>query len=379
MKKQKIRVLQANKLYYPTTGGIERVVQEIAEGLNSCMDMKVLVCQEKGKSISEKVNGVTVVRAKSYGVVASLPISFDYIRKLRKMSKEADIIQFHMPFPIGDLACLLSGYKGKVVVWWHSDIVRQKTMMRFYRPIMELFLKRADVIITAAQGNIDGSSYIKKYESKCRVIPFGVNPKIEEQAKQYELSHYSEGYSKDKEVNFLFIGRLVYYKGCEVLLNAFLGLEGATLTIIGDGPLREEMLQFIKKNHIENQVTMVGKVSDEELGSYLGACDVFVLPSIVKSEAFGLVQLEAMVYQKPVINTWLESGVPEVSINDITGKTVKPGDVLELHNAMQWMINHKEERRMMGERARKRVEEEFTIEKMLDNIKSLYEEILDSK
>ena len=142
---KKTKVLQVNKLYHPITGGIERVVQQIAEGLNDRTDMKVLVCQRKGKAVTEEVNGVWVRRSSSFGVLASLPISFSFLLELRKLSKDRDVIHFHMPFPLGDLACLLSGYKGKVVVWWHSDIVRQKKMMK-------LFLQKRIVIVKSMFG-----------------------------------------------------------------------------------------------------------------------------------------------------------------------------------------------------------------------------------
>jgi rhamnosyl/mannosyltransferase len=174
--------------------------------LKDKVDIEVLVCQQKGKGSVDYVNGVKVYRAGSLGVISSVPISFSFIRQLRKRSKEMDVIHFHMPFPLGDLACLLSGYKGKVVVWWHSDVVRQKTLMKFYRPIMERFLKRADVIIVATQGHIDGSDYLPKYREKCVVIPFGVDPLIEQKADEYWINRTV---TKKEHVHFLFVGRLV--------------------------------------------------------------------------------------------------------------------------------------------------------------------------
>ncbi len=176
---RKLKVLQVNKLYYPFTGGVERVVQQIAEGLQDKTNMKVLVCNEQKKSVSERINGVKVFRSGSIRMLGNMPLSVKFISDFRKMAKTADIIQFHMPFPIGDLATLLSGYKGKIVVWWHSDVVRQKKMMILYKPVMTMFLKRADAIIVATQGHIDGSKYLKPYAHKCVIIPYGVNPVIE--------------------------------------------------------------------------------------------------------------------------------------------------------------------------------------------------------
>jgi len=365
----KLKVLQVNKLYYPVTGGIERVVQQLAEGLNDKTDMKVLVCQEKGKTIIEEVNGVMVHRAGSLGVLFSMPISIPFFKQLRQLSKDRDVIHFHMPFPLGDLACLLSGYKGKVIVWWHSDIVRQKKLMNLYRPIMERFLKRADVIIVATQGHIDGSDYLHKYREKCVIIPYGVDKVIETNSDKY--LRISSLVNKEI-INMLFVGRLVYYKGCEVLLKAFSQIEGAELTMIGNGELEDKLKEEAKVLGITDKVHFFRNVKEEQLNQAFENCDVFVLPSIVKSEAFGIVQIEAMAYGKPIINTNLPSGVPYVSLDQITGLTVPPNDVQALADAMKWMVEHEAERIEMGRKARERVKECFQMEDMLQRVLEVY-------
>lgn len=365
----KLRILQVNKLYYPVTGGIEKVVQQIAEGLNDMTDMKVLVCKQKGKAETQIVNGVTVHRAGSLGVLFSMPISASFFVQLWKLSKDRDIIHFHMPFPLGDLACLLSGYKGKVVVWWHSDIVRQKKLMKLYRPIMEKFLQRADIIIVATQGHIDGSDYLSKYRGKCVIIPYGVDKKVLEKG---DLFVQQNAVQNNKKINMLFVGRLVYYKGCEVLLQAFSQIDGAVLTIIGRGELENKLKNISIALGISNRVYFLGEVDEKRLSKAFEDCDVFVLPSVEKSEAFGLVQIEAMSYGKPVINTNLSSGVPYVSIDGITGITVRPNDVLDLRDAMNWMVSHEEERLEMGRKARERVKECFLMDIMLQKVIDIY-------
>lgn len=366
---EKIKVLQINKLYYPTTGGIERVVQQIAEGLKDSTDMKVLVCKEKGIGGIESVNNVEVHRAGSLGVFFSLPISFSFFWKLRKLSKDRDVLHFHTPFPLGDLACLLSGYRGKVVVWWHSDIVRQKKIMILYRPIMEWFLRRADVIIVATQGHIDGSDYLLKYKDKCEIIPFGVDPVIEKNGEEYLKK--TGPVHKDK-LNILFVGRFVYYKGCEILLKAVSKVAGIELTMVGGGELKEKLIKETVRLGIQDKVHFSGSLDEDGLHRAFEECDVFVLPSIIKSEAFGLVQIEAMAYGKPVINTNLSSGVPYVSLDHITGLTVPPNDVQALAEALQWMVDHEEERIEMGKKARKRVEEHYHMEDMLNKVYKIY-------
>lgn len=367
----KPKVLQVNKLYYPWTGGIEKVVQQIAEGLKDKADMEVLVCREKGRTVIEEVNGVTVYRAGSMGMFSSMPVSISFIKYLRQLSKNKDVLHFHMPFPLGDIAYLLSGYKGKVVIWWHSDIVRQKKLMKLYRPIMEKFLNRADTIIVATKGHIDGSDYLPKYKDKCVIIPYGVDKRIEEESDRYSdryIEQHKMTPTSSKLLKMLFVGRLVYYKGCEILLKAFKEVDNAELTIIGDGELRAKLENEAVKYNMTSKVHFLGNVEEERLFNAFEECDVFILPSIAKSEAFGLVQIEAMAYGKPVINTNLPSGVPYVSLDHVTGLTVPPNDVQALADAIRWMVDHEEERIEMGKRARTRVKECYRMDDMLSKV-----------
>lgn len=365
-----LRILQVNKLYDPYTGGVESVVRQIAEGLCQKTDMKVLVCREKGETIQEEIQGIPVTRAGSLGMVGNMPISLKLIQELRKQAKDRDILLFHMPFPVGDLAYFLSGIREKkMILWWHSDIVRQKKWMFCYRPLMEWFLKRADKILVATKGHIEGSKYLKPYQEKCQVIPFGVRKEIEEDSRDYiRKEKTKQERSRKKKVRFLFVGRLVYYKGCDILLKAWNGLYHAELVIVGSGNLEQEMKQYVKKKALSKQICFKGNLSDQQVMEEYRNCDVLILPSVARSEAFGLVQIEAMSYGKPVINTRLASGVPYVSLHQVTGLTVEAGNVNALHQAIQWMISHPEEREKMGEAARKRVEQEFQVQKMTDQI-----------
>lgn len=377
--KDNIDVMQVCRMYYPMLGGIERIVQDIAEGLCEDVSMSVLTCQVRGSKSEEVINGVKVYRCSSMGTFCSLPVSPSFLMQFRKRSRIQDIIHIHMPFPLADLACLLSGYTGKVILWWHSDVVRQKKMMYFYRPIMEWLLKRADVIMVATEGHIEGSSYLGPYRRKCRVIPFGVERGVLEKADKYLSSLKEKSSDKNenrtgRKTNFLFIGRLVYYKGCEVLLHALKDADEAFLTIIGDGVLKTELEQLSSSLEITDRVRFLGSVSNEVLNQELADCDIFVLPSIAKSEAFGIVQMEAMAYGKPVINTKLPSGVPYVSVGGQTGLTVEPGDAGALAEAMNWLIKHPQERSKYGEAAAKRVREYYNVDYMIEEVLKVYRE-----
>lgn len=380
---KKIQVLQVNKLYYPVTGGIEKVVQDIAEGFREdpLIESQVLVCQAKGKGMSERVNGVSVTRCRSLGTVCSLPISFSFLWKFKKFSSSMDIIHIHVPFPMGDLACLLSGYQGRVVVWWHSDVIRQKRLMKLYYPIMVGLLKRADKIVVATRGHIDGSLYLTPYREKCCVIPFGVDQELIADADLYLNNKRDNEKGDGKIIKFLFAGRLVYYKGCDILIKAFARLEqkNVRLTVIGDGVLREAMEGLAKELDVDDKIDFLGEVEREVMLGQFAECDIFVLPSVAPSEAFGIVQIEAMAYGKPVINTYLKSGVPYVSIHEKTGLTVEAGHVSQLAQAMERLITNPQLREEYGKAAAERVREYFNMDFMLDQLKGLYKELMDGK
>ena len=380
-----MKILQTNKLYYPVTGGIERVVQQLAEGLSDWTSTTVLVCRKKGKTTWEQVNGVPVLRCKTLVNVSSLPISLSYLHYFKKEAKKNDIVHIHMPFPLGDLACLLSGYKGKVVLWWHSDIVRQERMMVLYRPLMNWLLRRADAIVVATEGHIKGSKYLKPYAGKCKIIPYGVDGWIKQQADTF-LAQKTEETAKEKiknPVRFLFVGRLVYYKGVRNLLEACYQLVSQepqlkakiVVDIVGSGPLEEELHKYVSEKGLQDLILFHTQVSDEQLMEFYKNCDVFVLPSQQRSEAFGLVQIEAMAFGKPVINTNLPSGVPYVSQDGITGLTVEPSDREGLAQALKKLTIDDECRTRMGQAARQRVEDEYTMEKMLQKTYALYKEL----
>ena len=372
---KKLKVVQVNKLYAPYVGGIERVVREVAESLNDKedIDMQVLVCRSSGKTEKERYNGVKLIRAGSMGTYFSMPVSFKFFSYLKRLSETADVMCFHMPFPLGDLGCLLSGYKGKVILWWHSDVIRQKAIMPIYRPIMHKFLKRADCIIVATQGHINCSENLKPYEYKCRIIPYGID---EEEFKNGEVkTKILEKNTVSGGVKVLFVGRLVYYKGIEVLINAFAKTNGAELFIVGQGPLEEMLKEKIKENNIENRVHFLGKLDDNNLKACLRDCDILAFPSIANSEGFGLVQLEAMVYKKPVINTSLPTGVPLVSLDGVSGITAQVNDVDSFAEALQKLTDDDKLRKKYGENGYKRVKEVFERKDMTERFYEVIKEL----
>ena len=342
------RILEVNKFYPPHIGGIETVVAQRAKHLSKFPDteVKVLVCQEKGRGKTEIINGVEVIRCGSAGTYFSCPVSVSFFRKFQELSQWADVIEFHTPFPLEDVACLLSGCKCRVVISWHSDVIRQKKLLFFYQPILKKFLRRADCIITATQGHIDSSAFLPEFRKKCRVIPYPVE--------DTEILHTSpvltQKLQNPEHVKLLFVGRLVYYKGVDVLIRAFRQVKGCELFLCGTGVLESELRELAGNLPVH----FLGNLSDSDLKSAFSDCDIFILPSVENSEAFGIVQQEAMTAGKPVINTSLPTGVPYVSLHQKTGLTVPPHDVQALADAIRKLADSPELRRKYGENARKR-------------------------
>ena len=228
---------------------------------------------------------------------------------------------------------------------------------------MQWLLKRADCILTATQGHIDSSSFLPAVQKKCRVIPYGIDIADYRAAKAYSV--LAKTAMQPDTVKLLFVGRLVYYKGVTVLLEAMQQVTGCELFLIGSGKLQAELQQIAAQ---KENIHFLGSLSDADLRAALQECDMLILPSVANSEAFGLVQLEAMVYGKPVINTALPTGVPHVSLDGKTGLTVPPEDAAALAKAIQTLVSDAALRVQYGKAAKQRVETVFAEETVMQQV-----------
>lgn len=367
-----MKVLQVNKLYYPHIGGVELVVRTFAIGLKDKVDVEVLVANESCGAEVEYVDGVKVTRVASFGRLRSTPLAPGFIAHL--MRAKSDIYHCHFPNPTGEISLLLARPKGKLVVSYHSDIVRQKILLKFYRPFLEKFLAKADRIIVSSPNLIEGSPFLQKVKDKCVVIPFGISagwlnptPETERRAGEIRLEH-------GPKIAF-FLGRLIYYKGVDYLIRAMQGVDGKAI-IAGEGELGPELKALAKDLGIEHKIEFVGALTNDELAAYYHACDVFILPSVEASEAFGLVQLEAHACSKPVISTNLPTGVPFVNKDGVSGIVVPPKDVTALAEAIKKLFDDDELRLKLGRQAKERFERDFTIEAMIKKTMEIYREVL---
>jgi len=382
-----MKILQVNKFYSPWIGGVERIVQQITEGLNEKNNFKieVLCCDHNKKGKEEKINGVKVYHASSFGIFWGLPISLDFFRLFKKLSQKVDIIDFHHPFPLGDIAIFLFKSKAKLVVHYHSDIVRQKIFNFLVNLFVNHTLKKAEKIIVSNPNLIKNSPYLKRFQKKCKVIPFGVDLReFQENQRDFEKAKkIREKYNNCPII--LSVGRLTYYKGFPYLIEAIYNLKHSDILknvrvkfpkclIVGEGRLKKALLKLIEKLSLQNDVFILPPQKD--LLPYYLACDLFVLPSIFKSEAFGIVLIEAMACQKPVISTELGTGTSWVNINGKTGFVVPPKDSKSLAKAINKILENKKLAEEFSKNAQKRVKENFSLDKMLRGTEGVYREVI---
>jgi len=369
-----LKVLQIYKDYYPPVrGGIEGHINLLATGLKRRgIEVSVLVSNTRFRVVKEEIDGIRVVRAPQVGRFASAPLNMTFFHWLRKLGKDADVLHFHFPNPTAELSYLISGLNRRVIVTYHSDIVRQAVLGKIYSPFLKRFLDLAETVIATSPIYLNSSRVLHRYRHKCRVIPLGIDLSrfAPEKANAASIAQLRRTYRRPI---ILFIGRFRYYKGIHTLIEAMKEVD-AVLLLIGTGPLEQALRDQVAALSLETRVRFLGEISDQDLVTYLHACDLFVLPSILRSEAFGIVQIEAMACKKPVISTEIMSGTSYVNQNGKTGLIVPPFDAGGMAAAINWMLARPDVRDACGKAGYERVRSHFSSERMVDRILSLYRE-----
>lgn len=372
-----MKILHLSKFYPPDPGGVEQVVAQLAEGAAARgHEVRVVAAtgsswlRDPGKRITEPPrHGVVVVRLPTPTVVWSQPLARGYLSASRW---PADVVYVHRPHPLADLAVML-GPRRPTIVLHHSDVQRQRTARWLYRPLARRVVARSEAAVVATRSHLNHAEDLgRKGRARARVIPFGVDER-----------RFAPRAHPPRPITFppedagpvgLFVGRLVSYKGLEVLLEAVRD-SGLNVVIAGDGALRMWLWEEIARQGLKGQVRMAGAPTDKDLPAYYQAADYVVLPSTSPAEMFGVVLLEAMACCTPVINTALTTGVSEVSEAGVTGLTVPPGDAPALRAAMEQLAGDAALRTRLGAAGRKRVEERYTLRGMLDAHLALCEEV----
>ncbi|GBC81684.1 Phosphatidyl-myo-inositol mannosyltransferase [bacterium HR10] len=366
-----MRIVQIGKFYAPVPGGMEAALQHLCEELCRHVDLQVFVANTRPKTVTDVINGVRVTRVARWGQIASAPICPSLPRLLA--DSRADILHVHEPNPIATFAVLAANPSARVIVSFHSEVVRQRVLRHVYSPLRERLLRRAARIIVAAPQHLDFPT-LRPYREKCVVIPFGID------VARFQLDQARRPQVEALRAQWgprivLFVGRLVYYKGVEHLIAAMPRIP-ARLLIIGRGPRERALRRRVRALGLEGRVVFLGEVAQDQLVAYYHACDVLVLPSIHASETFGIVQLEAMASGKPVISTQLPTGVSWVNRHGVTGLLVPPSSADALAEAVNRVLDDEALRRRMGEAARRYVHARFTRQRMARAVLELYEEVL---
>jgi glycosyltransferase involved in cell wall biosynthesis len=365
-------VVHVGKFYPPVAGGMERVLESLCHAVPADIDSRVLAFNTTRETVRERVDGIPVTRVGTIGAAGSVPIAPTFGRELRRA--EGDVLVLHEPNPWALLSLALVRPAMPLAIWFHSEVVRPRLQYRlFYHPMVRAVFGKARRIVVSSPLLAEHAAALAPYRDRLAVIPFGIDaprwqatPPIAARAAAIRRDHVRP--------IVLFAGRMVPYKGVDVLLRALAGVDAAAI-LVGDGPMRETWTALARGLGIADRVSFAGAVGSDELLALYHACDLFVLPSVTRAEAFGYVQLEAMACGKPVISTRLPSGVAWVNRHEETGLTVPPSDAGALRRALARLVGDPRLRQQMGEAGRTRVAAEFTMERMGAASAALYREL----
>lgn len=369
-----MRILELGKFYPPERGGMETLLQLWAEGFRDRgAEVTCVVANREARTVVERHPGLTVHRLASWGQLASTSLCPSYPGASRRFA--ADVIHAHFPNPLADLAVIRAPRNVPVVVHWHSDIVRQRALLKAYQPVQDAMLRRADRLVVATPQHLEFSEWLGAYREKVVVIPFGLDlarfhPTPELTARAVALRA-----TVGHRVVFLNIGRLVRYKGQRYALEALAQVPDGLLWLVGTGPLEGELRTLAGELGVSDRVKFWGDVPDRDLPALLHACDVFLFPSITPNEAFGLVLVEGMACSKPLVACHLKSGVPYVCREGMNGLLVPPMDAAALATAMRRLIDSPELRHHLGDHGRDLARDEFSRDAMTTRHWKLFGEL----
>jgi len=372
-----MKVIQVSKFYPPIRGGIESVAWELTEGLNRAgVRADVLCANQAPRTVRERAPlGYEIVRAASIGRLMSTSVALPMVGLLRTLSRGCDLIHIHMPDPMAAAALWAARPQARVVVHWHSDVVRQRVAMWAYEPLQRWVLQRADAIIATSQAYADSSRPLKPWLPKVEVVPIGISDN--RGSSSSERAAAIRRRLGARRIVFA-LGRMTYYKGFDVLIDAARSLpDDCSVVIGGDGELCDYYRQLVKRKGLESKVHLTGHIPDHELASYFEACDVFCLPSTLRAEAYGVAMVEAMAMGKPVVASDIGgSGVPWVNQHGRTGLNVPVHDSGALADAIGVLLRDADRCRILGEGARERYQGEFSARQMTERTLQMYRRLV---
>ena len=380
-----LRVLHIGKFYPPFVGGMENFIGDLLPALEACdiTTAAIVHGHEFGrKRPYMKDKESRIYRAPFYGNFSYAPISPAFpIYLLRVITKfKPHILHMHLPNISAFWAILFP--RARKIPWilqWQSDVVFSEINSRFapvYKVLERYILQKSTQVIVGTPPYLSSSSALSKWKNKCRAIPLGLDQKRLEKPDVDSLAWAEKIWSPGK-TRVLAIGRLTYYKGHKILIKAATNLPEIHTLIIGKGDLKDSLNNLIRTSGLNERVKLIGFVPDKKLSSLLSTCDLLCLPSIERTEAFGLVLLEAMSFSKPVVVSNVPgSGMGWIVCHERTGLHVRPGDVEDLSKALQFLCDNPEKRKSMGKTGKRRFDKVFKIERTAERIADLYREVV---
>lgn len=371
---KKIRVLHLYKDAYPESmGGVAKFTNNLCKAGNLLgIENTVLAFSKNYKSGYQiKIDNYKVIFIPEHFSIFSTSFSIGAFKKFKELVHRSDIVHYHFPYPFSDILNIFCGVRKPTILTYHSDIVRQKKFMFLYRFLMNSFLKSVDHIVATSPNYLSSSKVLRRYSKKVSVIPIGLSQKDYPEINNKIYCHYKRILPKRF---FLFIGYFRYYKGLHIAFNAVKNTK-INLVLAGDGEIKKNLLNKIKKENIQN-ITILDKVSEQEKVSLLNLCTGFIFPSHLRSEAFGIALLEAALFGKPMISCEIGTGTSYVNKDKITGLVVKPNSPIELRNAMQYLLDNEKVSENMGKQAMGRAKEMFNLKDSAIKYLKVYENLI---
>ena len=350
-----MRVLQFGRFWNEQYGGVERHVALLGKGLAAQgIDVVNLVANVGLPSRDETAARYQLIQAWSFGMAFGTALSPALVLKALALHRQEpfDLFHLHFPDPLSHLTSMMLPRNVPRVITWHSEIVRQKRLLALYKPFLRRITRQADALVAATQSHFDASTQIPKDipANRRHVIPYGLDYEpLALSPRTTALRDNLRARAHGRGLVFA-LGRHVYYKGFDVLIEAMQHTR-AFLILGGDGSLRPQLEQQAAAMGVSDRVFFSGRIPEEDLAAYFNACDVFCLPSVEPSEAFGLVQLEAMACGKPVVCTQLNNGVNVVNVHGKTGFAVPVRDPVALGLCLARLLQDDALRQKLGKQA----------------------------
>ena len=379
-----MRVLHIGKYYPPYAGGIENFMGDLLPELKKKGITPLAIVHNHGKQDGNHpdcIDGVDIVRVRTHGSVVYAPVSPAFGPHLKRVIRRfrPDVIHAHMPNTSVFWLFMISEASGiPLVVHWHSDVVtshidqRLKAAYHAYKPFEKAILKKAAAVIATSEPYLDSSVPLRDFRKKTHVIPLGLD-KARFRITDESAVAKAEMFWPGDGFRVLCIGRLTYYKGQDVLIKAASGLSDIYVNIVGEGELKHKLKRLIVKYGAESTVTLTGFQDEETLKGLIKTCDCLVLPSLERTEAFGLVLLEAMRFSRPVIASNVSgSGMGFVVKHGQTGLLTTPNDAASLKNALTTLLEDPAYAERMGKNGYDRFNRLFGINRIADEIIALY-------